>query len=66
MWIGEAFHWPKGDPWRHFYNASRLHEMVSLTGTSKATPQTTTTPEALAAEGSNLVQDKGKRNIVDK
>jgi len=67
LWISGEFHWLKEDPWRYFYNASKLSELVSIEKTLKAYPQTTTTPKAIAivAEGRNPVQDKGKRKIVE-
>lgn len=64
-WIGMTFHWPEEDPWRYCYNSLRLSEPVSLEGTSQATPQTTTTLEVATVEGSNPVQDKGKRKTAD-
>lgn len=29
-WIHGACHWPEEDPWRYFYNSSRLNELVNM------------------------------------
>jgi len=60
-------HWTEDDPWRYYYNESRLNESVSIARTWKATLQTTTTLEAktTTVEGINQVKDKGKRKIVE-
>lgn len=42
-WLSRAFHFPKEDPWRYCYNASRLYDLVSLAGTSQVAPQMTMT-----------------------
>lgn len=66
-WINREFHWIEEDPWRYYYNASKLIEMVSIPRNWKAPPWKTSTPKVktLVLEGINLVQQKGKRNIVD-
>jgi len=66
-WIHEACHWVEEDPRRHYYNASRLNEPVSIEIAWKATVQVATTQEATTTKtiSKNSVQDKGKRNIVE-
>ena len=41
-WIHRACHWPEEDPWRSFYNSSRLNELVSITVEWKEELQETT------------------------
>lgn len=67
-WIHEACHWPKEDPWRYFYNSSRLNEPVRVVvewlvghkATSLYREATTTT-----AKSTKPASNKGKRNIFD-
>jgi len=66
-WINGEFHWPEEDPWRYWYNDSILNELVSIARTLEVSSQTTTVPEAtsIATTGSNPMQSRGKRNIVE-
>ncbi len=45
-WIHRACHWPEEDPWRYCYNASKIHETVSIETTWKAALQIAATLEA--------------------
>ena len=62
-----ACHWPKEDPWRYYYNSSRLNELVNMAIEWKGALQATNPKEATTTitVRRKLVQDKGKRNIAE-
>lgn len=64
-WISSEFHCPKEDPWRYYCNSSRLNESVSVARTLKIAPKIAVALEETSTTvgGSNLIQDKGNRNI---
>ena len=66
-WIYEACHWVEEDPWRYFYNSSRLSELVSMVEEWKATLQAVAPYEAttiMTVVSNKPMQYKGKRKIV--
>lgn len=64
QWLSRTFHWQEEDPSKNFYNASKTYELVNFARTSQVAPQKATTQEAVLAEGSNPVHDKGKRKVM--
>ena len=66
-WTHGACHLPEEDPWRYYYNSSRLNELVRvvvewLVVHKETTSQKETTSTTL--EGSRFVHEKGKRKVA--
>jgi len=66
-WIHRRCHWSEEDPLSYFCNSSRLNELVSITVEWKEALHVAELWEAIATKivRKKLVQDKGKRKIVE-
>lgn len=68
MWISGAFHKPKGNHWRYYYNTSGIKEPVSIEMAWKAPPRDNNCSgrkKTKKTKERNLVEGKRKRKVAN-